>query len=184
MKALNFCGVMAGVAVLASVFSSLSVAGPAPAVQTLEGGPIPAGTGNDSGSPLPPASTVPGASRVDSSVANTGGSVLGGNNYGGNTDTATSGVRERGVAGSGLPREKMSVVDTKSLPSKKTDGRFDTSLLGSDFGSVKDVKAVTQKEASKSQAQTEKATSSAKKPERTKTQTSASGDSTKAADKR
>lgn len=152
---------------MTTAFSSMSVAGSAPAVQTIEGGPVPAGTRNDPGGPLAPTSNVTGAS---------------GNYYGGNNDTATSGVRERGVAGSGLPRENVSVVDTKSLRSSKTDGKFDTSLLGTDFKSVKEVRAVTQKEASKSQSQTEKAPSSARTSEQSKTATSTPGDSTKAAE--
>jgi hypothetical protein len=167
LKALNFCGVIAGVAVLTTAFSSISVAGSAPAVQSIEGGPIPAATRNDPGGPLPPTSNVAGAS---------------GNYYGGNNDIATSGVRERGVAGSGLPRENVSVVDTKSLRSKKIDGKFGASLLGTDFKSVKEVRAVTQKEASKPQSQTEKTPSPAKTSEQSKTQTSTPGDSTKAAE--
>ena len=48
---------------------------------------------------------------------------------------------ERGVAGSGLPREKVTEVDTKKLTSIKTDGKFSTGLLDTDIKNVATVKS-------------------------------------------
>src|SRR5207244_2361715 len=76
---------------------------------------------------------------------NDGGSVPGGNNYTG----ATSGARERGVAGSGLPREKVSVVDTKTLPSSKIDGKFSSSLMEAGLQSHQGVKSTASATAGK-----------------------------------
>ncbi|HST29436.1 MAG TPA: hypothetical protein VLK27_01195 [Chthoniobacterales bacterium] len=171
MKPIKFRRVLVGIAFLvAGAISTVTAGTPTggPSTPTLEGAPI-----NGGGSSL----------GQGGAPSNLPGSVPGGNSYGGSNDTATSGVRERGVAGSGLPREKISVVDTKSLPSRKTDGKFDTSLLGSDLKSVGDVKSIMQKESSKSQSQTQKATASVKASEQTKTQPSTSTDSAKPADK-
>jgi hypothetical protein len=53
----------------------------------------------------------------------------------------TTAVRtERGVAGSGLPREKVTEVDSKTLARSKTDGKFSTSLLDADIKTVAAVK--------------------------------------------
>jgi hypothetical protein len=173
MGPLNFrkSSVRVAVAVLvwgaASVSSSLF--GPAPVVQTVEGGPIPASTPYDYGSPMSPNGSSGGLQTSPSSgLQSSNTSVPGANSYGGTSDAATTGAHERGVAGSGLPRENVSVVDAKALPSKKSDGKFSSSLMEVGLKSASDAKssAATQNEATKSVAPKEKLTSSSKAPEK------------------
>ena len=187
MKTANFYGLVVGVAGLVIGFSSLLIAGGGPSAPTLEGGPTyVSGSGPAAslqGTPLPAPQTSTGS--LFSSGANqsgggglqTGAPGTGSNYFGSNT-----GASERGVAGSGLPREKVAVVDTKALSSTKTDGTFSSSLMEAGLKSAPDVKSTnsTQKESTKSQTSANKSTSSAKAPEKS----ASSGDSTKAADKR
>ena len=77
----------------------------------------------------------------------------------------------------------MSVVDTKSLRSTKTDTTFSTSLLGADLKSVKDVKPVTatQKQAKqKDHGTTDNGQQTTDN--KSKTQSAKSAESTKSAD--
>jgi hypothetical protein len=183
MSAVNFrrsrVRVLVAVLVWGSAAVSSSLFGPAPAVQTVEGGPIPASTPNDYGNPLPPNSSSGGLQTSSSSglqsVPSNNTSVPSANFYGTN-DAATTGAHERGVAGSGLPRENVSVVDTKTLPSSKSDGKFSSSLMEAGLKSASDAKssAATQKGATKSQASKEKLTLSSKAPEKTSSSTDAS----------
>lgn len=187
MKALKFCGVIVGIAVLAGGSVSLLIAGGGPSAPTLEGGPTyVSGSGPAAslqGTPLPAPQTSTGSLFSSGSSPSGGGGVqtgapgAGSNYFGSNT-----GATERGVAGSGLPREKVAVVDTKALSSTKTDGKFSSSLMEAGLKSATDVKSTnnTQKESTKSQTPTDKSTSSAKAPEKS----ASSADSTKAADKR
>jgi hypothetical protein len=166
MRRISFCGVIVAGLVMGFAVSSLNAGSP-----PAEGGSV-TGTRNDYGNPINGSAgglqtTSSGLQGVSSSNAD----VPGGNSYGGSNDaSATSAVHERGVAGSGLPREKVTVVDTKSLRSTKTDTTFSTSLLSADLKSVKDVKPVTatQKQ-TKSHAQTDKALPSAKVSEKSTT---------------
>ena len=188
MKTGNFYGLVVGVAGLVIGFSSLLTAGGGPTAPTLEGGPTYVNSGGPAarlqGTPLPaPATTTSSlSSDPNGQTGNAGGSVPGGNYYGGTNNTATTGVKERGVAGSGLPREKVIVVDTKALTSTKTDGKFSSSLMEAGLKSATDVKSTssTQKESTKSQTPADKSTSSTKAPEKS----ASAADSTKAADKR
>jgi len=195
INAVAFRRLNAGLAIVAiGLWSGFVLAGGAPGTQPLQGGSIPAtNTQNNTGSPfngtsggLQTSSSSAGSQAVPG--ANAGGSVPGGNYYGGSSDTATSAVRERGVAGSGLPREKViEVNDAKSLPSTKSDGKFSSSLLGSDFKSAKDIKPTAQKETdAKSQAHIEKPEpSSAKTAQENKAAPASSpADSKKAGEKR
>lgn len=72
---------------------------------------------------------------------------------------------ERGVAGSGLPREKITEVDAKKLRSNKTDSKFSKSLLDSDLKTVSAVKAQpkTNDTAGKQESKQQKLTQSADK---------------------
>jgi hypothetical protein len=147
MRRISFCGVIVAGLVMGFTASTLNAGSP-PAGDPING-------------------TLGPQSAPSSS-----GTVPGGNNYGGPNEPAVlSAVHERGVAGSGLPREKVSVIDPKSLPSTKTDTTFSTSLLSADLKSVKDVKPVTatQKQ-TKSQTGTDNAMSAAKTSEKSKTQ--------------
>ena len=102
MKLINCGGVIVGVAgLIAGVTSTLIAGTPSggPSAPTLEGGP----TYVNGGGPINGGPSANGQTGAPSSVA---GSVPGGNSYGGSNDTATSGVHERGVAGSGLPGKK------------------------------------------------------------------------------
>jgi hypothetical protein len=173
MSPLNFLRSKVRVAVAVLGWGSVAVS------SSLFAGPAPS-TSNDYTSPLTPNSSSGGlqtsSSTGSQSVPSNNTSVTGANSYGGTNDTAATGPHERGVAGSGLPRENVSVVDTKTLPSSKSDGKFSSSLMEVGLKSAGDAKSstATQKETTKSQVPKEKLTSSSKAPEKTSSSTDAS----------
>ena len=137
----NSCRLIVAIAVLGLV--SPLLAGSLPAVQTADGA-----------SPLPP--TNP-SGAVPSDVAGlqttpqqaSAGAPGTGSNY-----FNTAAVRtERGVAGSGLPREKVTEVDSKTLARSKTDGKFSTSLLDADVKTVAAVKPQAKNNAAESKGE-------------------------------
>ena len=115
----NFRGLILAAAVCGMV--SPLMAG-SPAVQPVDGGLIP--PANASGVTAP---DVAGLQTTPQQI--TAGAPGTGSSYFGTNNTGTPGARERGVAGSGLPREKITEVDAKKLSSSKTDAKFTGSVL-------------------------------------------------------
>lgn len=195
MKPRNFCGLIVGLGVFVCAAVTLSIAGSpsgGPAAPTLEGGPTYVNgrpSANLQGTPLPAPQTATGSLfSSGTNPAPGSGAQTGAPGAGSNSSGIAPGSGERGVAGSGLPREKVSVVDTKTLPASKTDRRFDTSLMDLGLKSAGDAKSTsaTQREVSKSQTATGKFTSSSKASEQNKAQaassTSAAAESSKKKD--
>jgi hypothetical protein len=126
MELANRFAIIAALTVCGSV--TLLIAGSSPAVEPIEG------------SPLPPSTNVVAPARSDSSGLQTGPQASqGAPGSAGNYSSGATGTTERGVAGSGRPREKVSEVNAKALTTSKTDGKFSGSLL--DLGLKHDEKS-------------------------------------------
>ena len=93
-----------------------------PAVQPVDGGAISPTNGSV-------VTTTDVAGLQTTPQQSTAGAPGTGSSYFGTNNTGTPGARERGVAGSGLPREKITEVDAKKLSTSKTDAKFTGSVL-------------------------------------------------------